>query len=128
MNTPFVQIPGLRVEVDNVMYVPTIEAPADKPFAFVYFLNIENNGSEVVTIKGRKWIVRESNGESIVVEGPGVVGESPRLKPGENFAYNSCHVVKLDAEAKGSLFGVTDGGVLFSVEIPPFTLSVPTGG
>lgn len=124
---PFLQIPGLVVRVDNVMHLPTLETPSDKPHAFVYFLAIENGSNTTVTVKGRKWVVTEENGEVVVVEGPGVVGETPTLGRGEEFSYNSCHVIAYDAVARGSLFGVTEHGDMFSVEIPEFSMQVPTG-
>lgn len=114
------------MRVDNVMHLPTLETPSDKPYAFVYFLAIVNTSDTVVTVKGRKWVVTESSGEMVVVEGPGVVGETPTLGKGEEFAYNSCHVIAHDAVARGSLFGVTEAGEMFSVEIPEFTMKVPS--
>lgn len=125
MKTSFLQVPGLSVRVENVMHVPGLETPSSKPFAFVYFITIENGSNVTVTVKSRKWIVRESCGECLVVEGPGVVGEMPRLEPGEDFSYNSCHVIAGDAEAAGSLFGVTEKGELFSVAIPSFKMQPP---
>ncbi|MFC4995298.1 ApaG domain [Rubritalea tangerina] len=125
MKQTFANIPGLTVRVDNVMYVPSLEAPEDKPFAFVYFISILNNSDEAVTIKGRKWVVTEADGEVTVVEGVGVVGETPRIVPEEEFTYNSYHVIKHDAEVEGALFGRTDGGDIFSVRIPDFSLRLP---
>lgn len=115
------------MRVDNVMHLPTLDTPSNKPHAFVYFLTIENGSDVTVTVKGRKWIVTEENGEVVVVEGPGVVGETPTLGHGEEFSYNSCHVIAYDAVAKGALFGVTEHGDMFSVEIPEFSMKVPTG-
>ena len=126
VNHGFVNVPGLLVKVDNVMHVPGLETPSDKPYAFVYFLTIENNSTETVVIRGRKWIVRESNGECVIVEGEGVIGEKPSLNPGENFSYNSCHVIAEEAEARGSLFGRTASNDLFSVQIPEFTMKLPS--
>ena len=119
------QVVGLSVRVDRVMYVPHLEAPKDKPFAFVYFITVVNQSQITVTIKARKWIVREADGECTVVEGAGVVGETPVIEPGGDFSYNSCHVVLHDAEVQGTLFGSTSAGEVFSVRIPDFTLRLP---
>ena len=59
--------------------------------------------------KGRKWVVTDSNGHRIVVEGDGVVGQFPRLRCGEQFSYNSHHVIGSDSYAEGAYIGVTDG-------------------
>ena len=38
-------------------------------------------------------VVTDAGGETIVVEGDGVVGKFPRLEPGEHFSYNSYHTI-----------------------------------
>jgi ApaG protein len=119
------ELPGLRVNVDNVVYKPELEAPADRPFRFVYFLTIHNDSEDTVTIKGRKWVVTESNGHTVVVEGDGVVGEHPILEPGESFSYNSSHVIAEDAVAEGSLLGLTDTLKPVLIRIPQFRMRIP---
>ncbi|YCM44728.1 ApaG domain [Verrucomicrobiaceae bacterium 227] len=125
MQQGFVEVPGLRVEVEEVIYMPHLDAPEERPFPFVYFLSIVNDSDRKLTIWGRKWIVRDRNGETVVVEGRGVVGETPVLGPGERFSYNSYHVVKTDSEASGSFFGTVEGGEKIRVSIPPFHLVLP---
>lgn len=120
------ELPGLRVTVDDVSQVPELAVPGEKPFRFVYSLTIHNDSKETVTIRARKWVVREENGETIAVEGDGVVGEFPRLEPGEFFSYQSAHVVALPALAEGSYFGTTDSGEMVLTRIPPFAL-IPLG-
>jgi ApaG protein len=119
------QLEGLSVRVDDVIYMPSLDAPDERPHPFVYFISIKNESQEKVTIRGRKWIVREDDGEVIVVEGDGVVGQSPVLGPGEHFSYNSYHVTRGDGSAEGAFFGETeDGGWVFT-RIPEFRLQVP---
>ena len=125
MSEGYQEVPGLRVEVEEVIFMPNLEAPDDRPFPFVYFISIVNESKRTVTIWGRKWIVRDRNGETIVVEGRGVVGETPVLAPGERFSYNSYHVVKADSEASGSFFGTLDTGAKIRVSIPAFHLVLP---
>ena len=115
----------LRVKVDDVVYMPSLDAPLDKPHPFVYFISIHNDSTIPVTIRGRKWVVRESEGEVVVVEGEGVVGQSPLIEPGGHFSYNSYHVVAGEARASGAFFGVASGGDCFFTRIPEFPLEVP---
>ncbi|MGA3170535.1 MAG: ApaG domain [Chthoniobacteraceae bacterium] len=119
------ELPGLVVSVDRVMYRPDVEAPADRPYAFAYFITISNESPETVTIKGRKWVVTEENGERVVVEGDGVVGKFPRLRSGDRFSYNSHHVIGTDSFAEGAYIGVTDGGEAVITRIPRFDMHVP---
>jgi len=116
---------GLRVNVDDVVYMPSLEAPADKPHPFVYFISIHNDSPVPVTIKGRKWVVKESGGDVVVVEGDGVVGQKPVIQPGDHFSYNSYHVVAGNAEAAGAFFGETATGEWIFTRIPEFRLVVP---
>jgi len=119
------EMKDLKVTVDDVIYMPTLEAPDDRPYPFVYFVTIVNEGLVSVHIKARKWIVKEKGGEIIVVEGEGVVGQSPLLEPGESFNYNSYHVVAGDSRASGAFFGsLPDKAVVYS-RIPEFQLKVP---
>jgi len=116
---------SLRVKVDDVVYMPSLDAPQDKPHPFVYFISIHNDSPEPVTIKGRKWVVKEDSGEVVVVEGDGVVGQTPTILPGEHFSYNSYHVVGRNAEAAGAFFGETASGEWIFTRIPEFRLVVP---
>ena len=117
---------GLFVNIDEVVYMPGLDAPGDKPYPFVYFITIRNDSPVSVTLKGRKWVVREMGGEVTVVEGEGIVGQMPVLEPGENFSYNSYHVVASDAKVQGAFFGVSAMGDRVFVRIPNFKLKVPT--
>ncbi len=120
------ELPGLEVEIDDVTHAPDLEAPPDKPFRFIYSITIRNESEETVTLRGRKWVVREENGETTAVEGDGLVGKFPRLEPGESFSYNSTHVVAHPAVAEGAYFGTTDDGEAVFTRIPAFHL-VPPG-
>lgn len=125
MAPPFTELDGLRVTVDRVAFVPQLQAPEDRPFPFVYFITIHNDSAETVTIKGRKWVVTDARGETIVVEGDGVVGKTPRIEPGEHFSYNSYHTIGADSAAEGAYIGVTDDGAPVLVRIPRFEMKVP---
>jgi ApaG protein len=119
------ELDGLRVTVDRVAYMPNLEAPPDKPFPYVYFITIHNDSDDTVTIKGRKWVVADVQGGTIVVEGDGVVGKFPRLTTGESFSYNSYHVIGCDSVAEGAFIGVTDDGQPVITRIPRFEMKVP---
>lgn len=125
MSTNFKELPGLEVSVDDVIYMPSLDAPDDRPFPFVYFITIRNNSPTTVTVKARKWVVRAANGETIVVEGDGVVGQFPRLGPGDEYSYNSCHTISQDSHAEGAYFAQDDEGVNYVVRIPGFDMELP---
>ncbi len=116
---------GLRVNIDDVLYMPSLEAPSDRPHPFVYFVTIQNESDEPVTIRGRKWVLSQDNGEKVIVEGDGVVGQFPRLEVGADFSYNSYHVIGESSSVEGAFFGETEEGRAVFAKIPPFDLNVP---
>lgn len=116
---------GLRVKVDDVIYMPSLDAPPNKPHPFVYFVSIFNDSPISVTLRGRKWVVVESGGETIVVEGEGIVGQQPVIESGEHFSYNSYHVVGSQALVSGAFFVESVDGNWGYTRIPEFELKVP---
>jgi ApaG protein len=125
MSAALTELKGLRVTIDRVVYVPHLEAPADRPYPFVYFITITNDSPETVTIRGRKWVVTDAEGQRVVVEGDGVVGKFPRLAKGEHFSYNSYHVIGSRSVAEGAFFGTTEHGEGVYTRIPSFTMEIP---
>ena len=125
MPDPITELTDLRVTVDRVVHVPHLDAPAERPHPFVYFITIRNDSPETVTIRGRKWVVTDADGQRFVVEGDRVVGKTPSLEPGEQFSYNSYHTIGSDSVAEGAFFGVTEAGTRVFTRIPPFTMHVP---
>jgi len=121
----FNEIDELKVIIDRVVYMPHLDAPSNRPHPFVYFITIRNDSEHAVTIKGRKWVVTESDGQRVVVEGDGVVGKFPRIEPGREFSYNSYHVIASDSVAEGAYLGVSDDGVPVIARIPKFEMHVP---
>ena len=127
MPSPPLELPGLRVELDNLVYRHGAgELPPDKPHAFIYYLTIRNDSPFAVRLLGRKWVVEHGDGTRLVIEGDKIVGETPHLAPGESFSYNSYHVTGTNASVHGSFHGVDALGRRIWVRIPPFALEIPS--
>jgi len=121
-----VELNGLNVVVDRVVYQPDMATPEDRPHCFAYFITIRNDSDITVTIKGRKWVVHEADGNKTVVEGDGVVGMFPELVPGELFDYHSFHLFAGEwAVATGSYIGLDENGRSVITRIPKFRMEVP---
>ena len=119
---------GLRVTVDQVLYQPEAQTPPERPHCFVYFITIHNDTDTPITIRARKWVVTNANGDVTAVEGDGVVGQMPRIQPGDSFSYNSFHLLDTAwAVAEGSYLGVDDAGTRVLTRIPRFKMIVPEG-
>lgn len=120
--------PGFRVTVDRVLHQPDAQTPPERPHCFVYFITIHNGTGTDITIRGRKWVVTSGTGEVTAVEGEGVVGQMPRIPPGESFSYNSFHLLDTSsAVAEGSYLGVDAAGCPVLARIPRFKMIVPEG-
>jgi ApaG protein len=90
-------------------------------------VKISNVGEETAQLLSRVWIITDSDGEVQTVEGPGVVGETPVLAPGEAFEYTSFCPLKTAVGAMQGHYGMrlVASGEEFDAEIAPFTLAVP---
>lgn len=120
------ELKGLKVAIDRLVYMPDAETPPERPNAFAYYITIQNDSEETVTIKGRKWVIKNDRDEITAVEGDGVVGEFPRLQPGEHFSYNSYHINNTRVcWAEGAYLGITESGRKVITRIPRFELRVP---
>lgn len=121
-----IALPGLTAHLDKLVYHHGGKSlPPDKPHAFVYFITIHNGSEHTVTLLGRKWVVAHADGSHLVVEGDKIVGETPRLAPGEQFSYNSYHVTAGSARSQGSFHGVDELGRFVHVVLPAFDMVVP---
>jgi len=126
MSSEAIELPGLIVQLDRLVhqYSPK-DFSEEKPHAFIYYLTIENQSDETLTLLGRKWIVEYDNGTTEVIEGDGIVGQTPRIEPSGSFSYNSFHLTKRSGKATGSFHGQTASGQAIFTRIPGFELKVP---
>jgi ApaG protein len=116
------------VEVDvETQYQPQQSNPLSEDFLFAYRITIKNHGDHVIQLLRRHWYIHDSNGEKREVEGEGVVGLQPVLKPGETHSYISgCNLKSELGKMKGIyLFEKLVDGNRFEVQVPEFTMMVP---
>lgn len=117
---------GIRVEVQS-QYVPERSDPQQGHWFFVYRIRISNESNEAVQLISRHWIITDANGHVEEVKGPGVVGEQPRLDPGQSFEYTSgCPLPTAFGTMEGTYLMVRGDGVQFDAQIAAFTLAEPT--
>ncbi len=113
----------VRVEPE---FLDEQSSPADDRFIWAYTVEIENKSSEDLQIVERYWQITDRNGQMQEVHGEGVVGEKPKLKPGETFRYTSGAPLSAPSGVMlGSYQMETGTGDKFDVEIPPFSLDSP---
>ena len=114
---------GVRVQVRSE-FIPRLSRPDKSHWMFAYTVRIRNEGSDTVQLVSRHWIITDSSGQERHVEGPGVVGAQPTLKPGQAFEYTSgCPLPTEVGTMHGSYQMVTTDGERFDAEVAPFSLA-----
>lgn len=117
---------GVRIEVES-RYEPEHSAPDRQHFFFSYGVRISNVGDQTAQLLSRLWIITDERGRETRVEGPGVVGETPVLAPGESFEYRSfCPLETAFGTMEGHyVMRVVATGESFEARIDPFALAAP---
>ena len=124
---------GITVEVKS-FFVPEHSEPQAGQYFFSYHIRIKNDGESTIQLMSRHWIITDGNGRVEEVKGPGVVGQQPRLAPGEEFEYESfCPLPTPTGTMRGSYQCVvldekraSRPGRVIEVEIPQFFLVEPS--
>ena len=108
------------------VYLEDQSSPSDHRFVWAYQVKIENGGPVTVQLKRRRWRITDSLGREQIVEGDGVVGEQPVLKPGESFEYTSGTPLPTPSGIMvGTYYMETETGETLDVAIPAFSLDSP---
>jgi ApaG protein len=118
---------GDRIVVQvQTAWLPDHSAPDEGRYAFSYTITIENAGDSAAQLISRHWIITDADGVEQEVRGDGVIGEQPRLAPGERFRYTSGAVIRTPVGSmRGAYEMEKDDGSRFKAQIPPFTLARP---
>lgn len=125
MTEPETNAPDVRVAV-RVVLVPEHSNPEQNQWLYAYTVTISNRSSKTVQLLSRHWIITDANGHVEEVQGPGVVGLQPVLKPSESFEYTStCPLPTSFGTMQGSYQMQTLDGDSFDAEIAPFSLGEP---
>jgi ApaG protein len=116
---------GIRVRVQS-LYLPEQSSPTDDRYVFAYTITISNESPRPAQLRTRHWIITDARGEIEEVRGDGVVGEQPRLAPGQTFQYTSgCVLATPVGTMQGTYRFWRDDGSYFDAEIATFSLSTP---
>lgn len=119
---------GIAVSVEPT-YLESRSSPESLQYFWAYRVVITNQSTETVQLLSRHWMITNARGELTEVKGPGVVGEQPVLKPGESFEYTSGAPLNTPSGMMGGAYQMeTASGERFDIEIPTFSLDIPSRG
>eukprot|EP01127_Copromyxa_protea_P019314 TRINITY_DN6227_c0_g1_i1.p1 TRINITY_DN6227_c0_g1~~TRINITY_DN6227_c0_g1_i1.p1 ORF type:complete len:241 (-),score=19.61 TRINITY_DN6227_c0_g1_i1:110-796(-) len=96
---------------------------------FFYTITIKNySESKTYQLLTRHWEISDSNGDMQTVDGPGVVGKTPVLAPGQEHKYTSSASLKSPVGVMSGSYGMKDvqSGEEFKAIILPFGLIFET--
>ena len=115
----------IRIDVET-SYLGEQSNPREQRYVFAYTITILNEGVQPATLLKRHWIITDANGGVKEVRGDGVVGEQPRLEPGQGFRYSSGAVLETPVGTmQGSYQMIDANGDPFEAPIPMFRLAMP---
>jgi ApaG protein len=116
---------GVTVRV-RTNFLPDQSSPERGRYVWAYGVEIENRGGEAIQLISRRWIITDALNRTEEVNGPGVVGEQPHIKPGEAYRYTSaCPLATPSGVMRGTYGMVTPQGDSFDAAIPEFSLDLP---
>jgi len=96
-------------------------------FAFSYHITIENHSKDSVQLMSRHWEIFDALNNLEVVDGEGVIGKKPVIKPGEHHTYSSGCLLSSPFGAMCGHFNMINFTTTrnFRVIVPSFKLSAP---
>ena len=96
-------------------------------YAFGYTITIENQSKDSVQLNARHWEIMDALNNVEIVNGEGVIGKKPVLKPGESHTYTSGCLLSSPFGAMHGFYDMINFTTTkkFKVTIPTFKLSAP---
>ena len=96
-------------------------------YVFAYFITIENYSSKTIELTHRFWEIFDSLNKTEFVEGEGVIGQTPVLKPNDTYSYSSGCFLESNVGAMKGFYTMKDIKTFeqFKVAIPTFKLATP---
>ncbi len=119
--------PDSTIAIDiATRYLDEQSKPDEELYYFAYTIGIRNTGRVPAQLISRRWLIIDAIGFPREVVGDGVVGEQPRLRPGERFEYTSSTFFKTPyGTMEGAYIMRADDGAEFEASIPQFVLCIP---
>ena len=117
---------GVQISV-TTQFRQDFSSLSDRVFFFNYRIDIHNSNNFEVQLISREWYIFDSLNDAQIVNGDGVVGEQPVLKPADNLNYTSgCELRSELGVMKGFYtFKNLSTNALFEVVVPTFKLEFP---
>ncbi len=115
---------GIKISVETT-FEGTFYKNYKMHFAFGYKVTIDNQSKDAVQLMARHWKIYDSLNLPETVDGEGVIGKKPVLKPGEKHTYSSGCLLTSPFGAMEGFYQMVNFTTTrkFRVKIPTFKLS-----
>jgi len=108
-------------------YLASQSDPMSQKFIWSYQITIANESDEIIQLLNRYWRITDMSSKVEEVQGYGVIGLQPIIKPGKQFVYGSfCQLTTPQGTMEGYYEMQTLDDTVFHVDIPKFVLSAPS--
>ena len=96
-------------------------------YAFGYTITIENQSTDTVQLTARHWDVFDALKDIETIDGEGVIGRKPVIKPGKSHTYGSGCLLASPVGAMRGFYQMVNfsNAEEFEVEIPTFKFAAP---
>jgi ApaG protein len=117
---------GIKISVQTT-FEGTYFKNQQMHFAFGYHITIENHSKDSVQLMSRHWDIYDALHPKETVDGEGVVGKKPVLKPDEKYTYSSGCLLSSPHGSMNGYFNMINftSTKTFKVIVPTFYLSAP---
>ena len=120
-----ISTPCIKCQV-HTKYIEEQSQPDKSRYVFAYIITIKNLSKSTVQLMTRRWLITDSNGKQLTIEGDGVVGQQPIIEPNDEYTYTSGTVIETPVGVMQGHYVMADqdGNDLFA-EVHPFRLAIP---
>lgn len=117
----------IQIEVEP-SYLSDRSNPKDNQFFYGYKIRITNHSDVSVRVIHRHWKIKDGKGHTQEIQGPGITGEQPMIKPGDFYEYSSFSPLSTPhGNMRGKYQMLDEFGNRFWVDVPLFFFRPPQG-
>ena len=115
---------GIRISLET-FFEGTYFKNYRMQYSYGYRICIMNQGKDIVQLQSRHWKIFDSLTPTSVIDGEGVVGKKPVIKPGQTHTYSSGCLIGSSVGAMSGYFNMINLATTkkFRAYIPKFKLS-----
>lgn len=125
MTTELIEENAINVSVKTA-YLAGQSNTLKQQYVFSYTMTITNSSDTSAVLLNRFWRITDANGDESTVSGEGVVGEQPKILPGQSFTYTSGCLLKTPIGTMSGFYEMVNANnVRVKVDIPVFRLAQP---